>query len=163
MIPKPGRPGKFRLIQNFSFPINPSPRFPNPSINNAIDSSLFLCTWGKFSTICLLISHLPPGSQAATRDIAEAYRTIPLHASQWPAAVVRISETHACIDTCVAFGASPSCGAYRLIADAGAEILCANGIGPLDKWVDNHIFFRILCTHLMEYNQARQQWHTSIM
>ena len=60
MIPKPGRPGKFRLVQNFLFPLNPSPLFPNPSINDVIDASLFPCTWGKFSTIYLLISRLGP-------------------------------------------------------------------------------------------------------
>ena len=152
MIPKPGRPGKFRLVQNFSFPITPSTHFPNPSVNDVIDASFFPCTWGKFSTIYLRISHLPPSSQAETRDVSEAYRTIPLHPSQWPAAVVHTSITHACIDTCVAFGASPSGGAYGLIADAGAEIFRANGIGPLDKWVDDHIFFRIPLSHLTEYN-----------
>ena len=87
---------------------------------------------------------------------------IPLHESQWPAAVVRISDTTACIDTCVAFGASPSCGAYGQVADAGTEILRANGIGPLDKWVDDHLFFRIPREHLLEYNTTRDQWHADI-
>ena len=155
MIPKPSRLGKFRLIQNFSFPIEVSPCFPSPSINHAIDTALFPCTWGKFSTIYLLISHLPPGSQAATQDVAEAYHTIPLHPSQWPAAVVQISDLQACIDTCVTFGASPSCSAYGRLAGVGVEILRANGIGPLDKWVDDHIFFRIPRTHLHNYNTAR--------
>ena len=99
MIHKPGWPGKFRLVQNFSFPITPSIHFPNPSINDVIDASLFLCTWGKFSTIYLLISCLPSGSQVATRDILKAYQTIPLHPSEWPTTVVHISITHACIDT----------------------------------------------------------------
>ena len=108
LIPKPG----FRLVQNFSFPIETSPCFPSPSVNGAITTRFFPCTWGKFSTIYLLISRLPTGSQVATHDVAEAYRMIPLHELQWPAAVVRISETMACIDMCVAFGASPSCGVY---------------------------------------------------
>ena len=123
LIPKPGKPGKFRLIQNFSFPIEVSPRFPNPSINQVVTEEFFPCTWGKFSIIYLLISHLPAGSQVATRNVAEAYRTIPLHESQWPVAVVQTSDMTACIDMCVAFGASPSCGAYGKMADAGAEIL----------------------------------------
>ena len=123
LIPKPGKPGKFRLVQNFSFPIQTSTCFPNPSVNDAITTGLLPCMWGKFSTIFLLVVRLPPGSQAATQDVAEAYRTVPLHESQWPVAVVRISETSACIDTCVAFGASPSCGVYGQVADVGAEIL----------------------------------------
>jgi hypothetical protein len=75
--------------------------------------------------------------------MAEAYHTILLHTSQWPAAVVRISKMMVCIDTCVAFGAAPSCGTYGQVADVGTEILRTNGIGPLNKWVDDHVFFRV--------------------
>ena len=81
IIPKPGRPGKFRLVQNFSFPISPSSRLSNHSINSFIDSQNFPATWGKFSIVYLLISRLPLGSEATMRDIVEAYRTIPLHPS----------------------------------------------------------------------------------
>lgn len=66
IIPKQGCPGKFRVIQNFSFPANPSPPFPNPAINHYISAKDFPTTWGKFSTIYSLITHLPPGSEAAT-------------------------------------------------------------------------------------------------
>ena len=162
LIPKLGYLDKFRLIQNFSFPPFPLAQFSNTSINQGITLDLIPCTWGKFSTVYLLISQLPPGSQVATRDVAEAYRTIPLHPSQWPVAVIHTSDLHACIDTCAAFGASPSCGVYGQMADVGAEILRANGIGPLDKWVDNHIFFRIPRAQLQSYNQARQVWCNDI-
>jgi hypothetical protein len=162
IVPKPGRPGKFRLVQNFSFPSSPSRTFPNPSINSYINSDEFPSTWGKFSVILLLISHLPAGSEAATRDVAEAYRTIPLHPSQWPATVVRVSHTHGCIDTCAAFGATPSSGGYGHVADAGAEIMRFQGIGPLDKWVDDHIFFRIQLPHLEAYNAIRARLHQVI-
>ena len=66
-----------------------------------------------FSIISLLIHQLPPGSQVAMRDVLEAYRTVPLHHYQWPGAV----------------------------ADAGAKFFRSQGIGPLAKWVDDHIFF----------------------
>jgi len=159
IIPKPGKPGKFRIVQNFSFPHSPSPSFPNPSVNSCINAEEFPTTWGKFSIVYRLISQLPPGSEAATRDVAEAYRTVLLHPSQWPAAVVRISDTHFCVDTCTAFGATPSAGAYGHIADGGAEIFRAHGIGPLDKWVDDHIFIRIRHEHLAKYNELRKDWH----
>lgn len=162
IVPKPGRPGKYRLVQNFSFPLNPSPAFPNHSINSCIEAENFPSTWGKFSVVYLLISRLPPGSEAATRDVAEAYRTIPLHPSQWPAAVVRISDTEGCIDTCTAFGATPSAGGYGHLADGGAEIARARGIGPLDKWVDDHLFIRIPRSFLSEYNAMRLQWNHEI-
>jgi hypothetical protein len=162
IIPKPGRPGKFRVVQNFSYPRSPSVQFPNPSINSFIQSEDFPTTWGKFSIVFLLISRLPPGSEAATRDVAEAYRTVPLHPSQWPAAVVRALEGDFYIDTCTAFGATPSAGIYGRVADAGAEILRSRGIGPLDKWVDDHIFFRIKSTHLSLYNDQRAAWARQI-
>jgi len=126
-------------------------------VNSRINTDEFPSTWGKFSIIYLLIAKLPPGSEAATRDVAEAYRTIPLHPSQWPAAVVRVSDSLFC--TCAAFGAAPSSGVYGHVADGGAEIFRVHGIGPLEKWVDDHIFFRIHKTHLACYNSLRTSWN----
>lgn len=163
IIPKQGRPGKFRVIQNFSFPINPSPIFPNLSINQHIAAEDFPTTWGKFSVIYNLIARLPPGLEATTRDVAEAYRTIPLHPSQWPAGVVKISDMHGCIDTNLAFSSTPAAGAYGHMADACCEILRYHGIGPMDKWVDDHIFFRIRLEHLEDYNNNRLRWHQDIL
>ena len=95
--------------------------------------------------------------------MAEAYHTVPLHHSQWPAAVVHTAHSQGCIDTCLAFGASPSAGVYGHVADAAAEIFRHHGIGPLDKWVDDHIFFRIKREHIPEYNEARSKWHCQIL
>jgi hypothetical protein len=161
IIPKPGSL-KFRIVQNFSFPHSPNSSFPNPSVNSLIDANNFPTTWGKFSIIYLLISRLPPKSEVATRDVSEAYRTVPLHPSQWPAAVVRVSESQFCVDTCTAFGATPSAGAYGHIADAGTEIFRFHGMGPLDKWVDDHIFFRIRHEYLADYNNLRRSWHQAL-
>ena len=99
IIPKPGRPAKFRIIQNFSFPQSPSTHFPNPSINSYINVANFPTSWGTFSIVYLLISRLPPGFKAATHNVAEANHTIPLHQSQWPAAVVHASHNEFYIDT----------------------------------------------------------------
>ena len=62
IIPKPGRPDNFRILQNYSFPHNISNDFPNPSINSAINSDDFPTTWGTFTIISLLIHQLPPNS-----------------------------------------------------------------------------------------------------
>ena len=91
IIPKPGKPGRYHLIQNLSYP-NVASHHGVSSVNSQVDSNLFPCTWGTFSTICTLIYSLLLGSQGATQDVAEAYRTVPLHPSQWPALVARISE-----------------------------------------------------------------------
>lgn len=66
IIPKTGKPGKYRIIQNFSFPLAPSLSYRNPSINASVNSNDFPCTWGTFKTVWTIICSLPPGSQAAT-------------------------------------------------------------------------------------------------
>src|SRR6266849_7611242 len=161
IIPKPGKPGKFWLMQDFSFPHAPSSSIS--SINTVIDSSLYPCTWGTFSTMALCISRLPPGSQAAARDKAEAYRTILLHPSQWNGTVVRISEESFNLDTCLSFGLTPSAGIYGICADAANDIMQAEGIGPIIKWVDDRVFFRISQGALADFNAVRAQLHTQIM
>lgn len=158
IIPKPHRPGKFRVIQNFSYPEVPSPQFPNESINSASSTLDLPCTWGTFQVTCLLISGLPPGSQAAVRDVSEAYRTVPLHPSQWPAAVVRADSDAFYIDSVAAFGARASGAVFGRLADCEGDIFRANGLGPLVKWVDDNLFLRVLRTELEGYNARRKEW-----
>ena len=155
LVPKPGKPGKYRLIQNLSYPHNDR---PTPSINSSLNSDDFPCTWGTFRTVATLIRNLPRGSQAATRDIAEAYRIIPLHESQWPGVVVRISNSpnQFALNTSNCFGGTTAGGLFGLFADALADILRANGIGPILKWVDDFVFFRIPKRALKTYNFERQ-------
>ena len=177
-VPKAGKPGKYRAVHNFSFPHYPSPLFA--SINSSINPDMFPCIWGTFATICFTISNLPPGSQAAIRDVAEAYRTIPVIADQWPGLVVKLlDEDEFAINTCDNFGLSSAGGIYGGLRDAMLDIFRAQGIGPSSKWVDDHIFFRFprkfspppLATstntfsgeYLTTYNLMRQRWHSTIM
>ena len=139
-IPKASKPDKYRAIHNFSFPHKPSPKAT--SINSHINSEDFPCTWGTFATITQLIAHLPPGSQASVRDVAEAYRTIPANPSQWPGLVIRLqNEDQYAVNVCNNFGLTSAGGVYGMVADAGTDIFRGNGIGPLAKWVDDHVFF----------------------
>jgi len=154
IIPKPGRPGKFHIIQNLSFPHSSE---PVSSINSCISSDLFPCSYGTFTIVSHLISHLPPGSQAAIRDISEAYCTVPLHPAEWPSLVIRVSPEWFAVDTCLCFGFGPSSGIYGTLAGAGTELLHAKGIGPISQWVDDHIFFRIQKEYLTQFNQQCQQ------
>jgi len=156
LVPKAGKPGKYRLIQNLSYPHT---NLPIPSINSHLDSDNFPCTWGTFRTMCTLVRNLPPGTQAATRDIAEAYRIIPLHESQWAGVVVRISNTpkQFALNTCNCFGGATAGGLFGLFADALADLLRAKGIGPILKWVDDFIFFRIPQNSIPQYNAERER------
>ena len=160
IIPKANKPGKFHLIQDFSFPR--SPDSPISSININLESSLYPCTWGTFSTMALCITRLPPSSQAATRDEAEAYRTIPLHSSQWNGTVVSLGNNAFNINTCLAFSLAPSAGIYGACTDAANDIMRAEGIGPIIKWVDDRVFFRIPKTARADFNMVRARLHDQI-
>ena len=151
IVPKPNKPGKYRIVQNFSFPYS-SDKGPC-AINVDTISSNFPCTWGTFETICSTILHLPPGSQAAVQDIAKAYQTIPIKPSQWPGMVIRLSQAEFAIDKCLAFGCSSSAGVFGNLADASADIFRAKGIGPISKWVDDFVFFQVLKSAVSQYNQ----------
>ncbi|KAJ8509083.1 hypothetical protein ONZ45_g8695 [Pleurotus djamor] len=155
IMEKPTSPGKYRLLQNFSFPHTPSADFPNQSINSQIGPDDFPATWGTFNTVALIIAYLPPGSQAASRDVAEAYRTIPVHHTQWPGMVARGEDEQFYLDTAVCFGMGPSAGVYCILNDAAKDIFRFKGIGPLSSWVDDHVFFRIPSIHLRQYNNYR--------
>ena len=128
-----------------------------------LDSDTFPCTWGTFATICTIIDTLPPGSQGACRDIAEAYRTIPLAPDQWPGIVVQLDKPgEFAINKCNSFGSATAGGLFGLFADALADICRAEGIGPTSKWVDDQVFFRILQGHMDEYNRARANLQKAI-
>jgi hypothetical protein len=105
----------------------------------------------------------PTGSQASVRDVVEAYRTIPAAESQWPGLVIRLqADDQFAVNTRNNFGLASAGGVYGMMADAGADIFRSNGIGPLAKWVNNHIFFRLPRTSLRKYNECRAEWHNEI-
>ena len=150
IIPKPGQPNKFRIVQDLSYPRQP----PISSINSAIDTELFPCTWGTFGAVCALIDSLPPGSEAAVCDVAEAYCTVPLAMEHWPATVIQLlfDDDSFAIDTCLCFGLASSAGVHRIMGDTSADLMRAQGIGPLVKWVNDHLFFRLDRHQIEAYN-----------
>ena len=97
------------------------------------------------------------------RDVVEAYRTIPVIPAQWPGLVIHLQgEDQYAINVCNDFGLTSAGGIYGMLANAGADIFCSNSIGPLSKWVDNHIFFRIPRLSLSDYNAKRAVWCSEI-
>lgn len=154
LVPKPGKPGRFQAVHNFYFPHHSNEKLS--SINHTIDSCIYPCTWGTFPTVCYTIYNLPPGSQVSVQDMAKAYRTIPVHPDQWPGLVVRLQQEDTfAINTNNNFGLSSAGGIYGEVGDAAADIFWAYGIGPLSKWVDDHIFFCIPHQHLGSYNKKQ--------
>jgi hypothetical protein len=162
LVPKSGQPGKYCLIQNLSYLHTNSPTL---SINAHLNSDDFPCTWGTFCTVCTLVRGLPQGSQAAVCDIAKAYWIIPPHENQWVGIVVQISNHPKlfALNTCNSFGCATAGGLFVLFGDALADLLRTNGVGPLLKWVDDFIFFRIPCNTIAAYNKAHEMNRKSIL
>ena len=158
--------GKFCLIQNLSFPHHSCVTLPpqNPtiyttSINAAINSDTFLCTLGTFHTVVLLVACLPPGSQLATCDVAEAYCTIPFAPSQWPGTTVWISKGNSfAIKTSNCFGLASASGVWGCLADTLCTVFCVSGIGLVSKWVNDFVFFHLLVSQLNTYNACHAKW-----
>lgn len=75
--------------------------------------------------------------------------------------MVRISNTPArfALNTCNSFGCTTAGGLFGFFGDALTDLLCARGIGPILKWVDDFIFFRIPTETLLAYNQLRAENH----
>ncbi len=161
LVPKPNtNPVKFRHVNNLSSPLHPR-SFPSgtiTSINHSIDADNYPCTWGTFAVVALLIARLPPGSQGAVRDVSEAYRCIPSHPINGPA---QSSESQ----TPFLLSMSHSSSDSRPPAASGVSLLMRyaqsfahRAIAPLAKWVDDFIFFRILLSHLDDYNRRQKKW-----
>jgi hypothetical protein len=149
-------PGKFRLIQNMSFPYS-DPRIR--SINSDLASSSHPCSWGTFWAVSLLIASLPEGSEGGIRDVEGAFRSIPIAPDEWAGLVVRAPEGDDLfdVDTAACFGACTCPGVYGEKHDGFLDILRASGIGPCTVWVDDNLFLRIKHAHLEQYNAWRGQ------
>ncbi len=82
----------------------------------------------------------------------------PSHPINGPGTVLRISDSLFAVNVALLFGLTSSGGIWGLFADALCAILRASGIAPLAKWVDDFIFFRILLSHLDDYNRRQKKW-----
>ena len=74
LIPKPGKPGKFCLIQNLSLPCNMINNIC--SINASIKTDLYPYTWGTFTTVASMVPP-PPGPLACTEMYPKCTESFP--------------------------------------------------------------------------------------
>ena len=66
------------------------------------------------------------------------------------------------IGTNGAFGCGSLASIYSNLEDASVDIMCASGQGPISKWVDDHIFIRILQEFIPGYNNLHREWKCQI-
>ncbi|CUA70723.1 hypothetical protein RSOLAG22IIIB_09049 [Rhizoctonia solani] len=108
VVEKPGAPGKFRIIQDFSYN---SPNAPTPPVNNHINPDEFTCSWGFFDDVVRALASAPPGSMAATLDVDAAYRQMPIHPDDQPH-IVFFWDGLCWVDTRAPFGLTSSNGIF---------------------------------------------------
>ncbi len=72
VIPKKGRPGKWRLIVNLSVP-------EGRSVNEGIDKELCRVKYMSIDNVVQRVLQLGVGAEIAKADISKAYRNVPVH------------------------------------------------------------------------------------
>lgn len=102
---------------------------------------------------CLSRSPLSTPMPGRTRSPSStsSHNTLPFHTDSFA------------INLCDVFGLSSAGGVYGSAADGGAHIMQGCGIGPVSKWVNDHIFVRIRRESLAAYNTHRAALHDRIM
>jgi hypothetical protein len=89
---------------------------------------------------------------------------IPAAPSQWSGLVIHLqAEDQFTVNVCNNFGLTSAGGVYGMVADAGVDIFRGSGMGPMAKWVDDHISFRIPHVCLPKYNARHAAWHHEIL
>src|SRR5271156_4347752 len=68
-----------------------------------------------------------------------------------------VGDDQFAINVCNNFGLTSAGGIYGLLSGATLDIFRAQEIGPISKWVDDHIFFHVPMEHHASYNISRQR------
>ncbi|CAE6425255.1 unnamed protein product [Rhizoctonia solani] len=136
-VDKPSAPGKFRVVQDFSFPRSPT----SNSLNAQICSEDFHCEWGFFHNVVQALHDLPPDAMAATCDVDAAFRQMPIHPDDRPHTVVCWGNDFY-VDAFLPFGVASANGIFGRMGDAMARIYTLRGFGIILKWVDDFLFIQ---------------------
>ena len=127
-------PGSFRLIHNLSYPYDES------SLNFNIPEASSTVKYETINDAIRKVRLCSPSAYMAKADIAEAYRLIPLHPSQYH--LVGFSwEDKIYYDKCLPMGASSSCQIFERFSSSLKFILQNKyGIENVTKILDDFLF-----------------------
>ena len=131
VIPKPHKPGKWRLIVDLS---HPKGRSINDHISEA-DSSM---EYSSVNDAARIITHLGRHTQMAKIDIASAFRIIPVHPQDCPLLAMRWKDK-VYMDTQLPFGLRSAPTLFNAYADALEWILQQEGCNHLIPYLDDSL------------------------
>ena len=131
VIPKRGKPGKWRLIVDLSSP-------HNASVNDGIDKDMCSISYTTVDQIVEVLLSLGRGALMAKADIKQAYRIVPVHPDdrhllsvQWEGQVL--------VDKVLPFGLRSAPLIFTALADALQWIMTRRGVYPVFHYLDDFI------------------------
>ena len=126
--------GKYRLLHNLSFP------YDEQSVNYNIPKTSTHVKYESISDAIESIHHCSPTAYMAKSDIADAFRIVPLHPSQYH--LTGFSwQGYYYYDKCLPQGCASSCKIFESISSAIKWILeCKLGVTNVVKVLDDFFF-----------------------
>ena len=104
-------PGKYRLIQNLSYP------YDSDSINYNIPQTLKTVKYASVLDAIKILTQLPRGAYTAKTDIADAFRLIPVHPSDYPKLGIQL-DGYYYFDRVLPQGCGSSCRIFETFSTA---------------------------------------------
>ena len=131
VIPKRGRPGKWRLIVNLSAP-------DGHSVNDGIVKELASLSYVTVQAIAARVLKLGRGTLMAKMDIKQAYRNIPVH-PQDRVLLGMLWEGQVYLDATLPFGLRSAPLIFTVVADTLQWIMEQRGGSNLAHYIDDFI------------------------
>ena len=132
VIPKSGKPGKWRLINDLSSP-------EGSSINDGIEPPLCSIKYASLDTAASLVRAAGPGALLAKLDLRHAYRVVPVH----PADRLLLGmswDGQVFIDTALPFGLRSAPKIFSAVADALLWVMFCKGASSGIHYLDDYLF-----------------------
>ena len=141
-IREKSQPGKFRLLHNLSYP------YDERAVNDNIPHEAATVKYATIRDAIHLIQENSPAAMLAKTDIADAFRIIPLHPSQYH--LTGFYWNGYFYDKCLPMGCSSSCRIFEDFSTALKWILAHKlGVTNVVKILDDFLF--------IDWNHAKCQ------
>ena len=131
IIPKKGKPGKWRLIVDLSSP-------EGASVNDGVDKETSSLSYTSVDAIASRVLALGQGAMLAKMDIKQAYRIIPVHPEDRCLLGMRW-DNQVFIDKALPFGLRSAPLIFSAVADALQFMMIQKGATFVDHYVDDFI------------------------
>lgn len=117
----PGKPQKYRLVENLSSPYAPTPEGVR-SVNSALNPLDYPCRWTRLVTFLDFLRRLPPETDVMVADLESAFRQLDIEPSQRPHHGV-VWRGKLFFRKTPSFGGASTPGTFGRVVDATLDII----------------------------------------